>query len=316
MALPMSSMLSATGLPDPRQNLREDLMRMYGYYILSGPKTTEPVVTPVSSSASTEPGWGDITPAEDEEEEISEDKGQIVEVDEDEEEATAPAQPLDAADEELEAAAEEAAEEPVSGADTYESEILKLLQEARGKLLQPKKLSIADILGAGTMRRSAQLIGETEKLNEERQMKAQELALDILMRKSKIEKEREAAQALADYRKRMLEVRMASAQKGPQDPTQVRADRIAAIAMFPNLSEDQAYAKYLREVKYRTPPGREPRPEDYRIRMGKLIAQQEAAKKNQGPPVTPAEAAEIEQYKKQLNFLELVASVAFSNKPK
>ena len=280
MAVPMSNMLSATGLPDPRQKMREDLMRMYGDYILSGPKPAAPAAAPASAAASSLPGWGEITAAEDEEEEISEDKGQIVEVDEDEEEATTPAQPLDAADEELEAAAEEEVEEPVSSADTYESEILKLLEEAKGKLLKPKKLSIADILGAGTMRRSAQLIGETEKLNEERQMKAQELALDILMRKSKIEKEREAAQALAKYRQGLIDVRRAAAEKGSQDPTQVRADRIAAKAMFPDLPEDQAYAKYLRDVKYRQRPASAQRPTESQM-LASL-----RAKKARGQPMT------------------------------
>jgi hypothetical protein len=247
MAVPMSSMLAATGLPDPRQKMREDLMRMYGDYILSGPKAAPAAAAPPPAAASSAPGWGEITAAEDEEEEISEDKGQIVEVDEDEEEATAPAQPLDAADEELETAAEEEAEEPVSSADTYESEILKLLEEARGKLLQPKKLSIADILGAGTMRRSAQLIGETEKLNEERQMKAQELALDILMRKSKIEKEREAAQALAKYRQGIVEARRIAAEKGPQDPEVVRVAKLA----YPKLPIEQAIKRYLDDRRAR-----------------------------------------------------------------
>lgn len=276
MALPMSSMLGATGLPDPRQKTREDLMRMYRDYILSGPTAAPAATASPPASASSAPGWGEITAAEDEEEEISEDKGQLIEADLDEEEAPPAPQPLDEAEEEAaEVTAEEETEEPVSSADTYESEILKLLEEARGKILQPKKLSIADILGAGTMRRSAQLIGETEKLNEERQMKAQELALDILMRKSKIQKEREAAQALAKYRQGLIDVRRTTAEKGRPDPVTIQI----AKRTYPNLPENEAIQKYLDLIKPK-PTRAAPRPTESQM-LASL-----RAKKARGQPMT------------------------------
>lgn len=320
MATPRS-VFSALGIPDPRDKTKQDLVRMYSDYISTGQypsalekgKRTVRQFGPPAGAASSEPGWGEVSEISDEE--MSQDKGQIVEGDDDEDKASAQAA---AAEEEAAVAEDAAAEgEDVAGGlagaapakNTYEEEILKELEAARQEVLKQKKLSIADILGAGTIRKSAQLIRETEALNEQRQAKARELALDILMRKSESEDKRRKEEALAEYRKGIIAARMAAAEKGPQDPSQVRADRIAAKAMFPKLSEDQAYAKYLREVKYRPPAGPRPRDEDYRIRMGRLIAQQEAALKNQGPPVTPAEAAEIEQYKK-FNLLQLINSGA------
>jgi hypothetical protein len=201
-----SAALAMTGLDDPREMLQKDLMRMYSDYILSpGAQKNQPVKT----AASLEPGWGDPVELEDEEEaeEISEDKGQIVELDAEEEEAQPVSEP-EVTEEEV-AAEEEIdpglADVPaVSGKNTYEDELLALLNKAKTNLEAPKKLSIADILGAGTMRRSAELIRKTEQENEKRKQTAQELAIDILMRKSASEEKRQAAESLADYRRRML----------------------------------------------------------------------------------------------------------------
>lgn len=306
MATPRGA-FSALGLPDPRDKTKQDLVQMYSDYIMTGGKTTPRQFGASTDQTSSEPGWGEPSEVSDEEA-ISQDKGQIAEVDEKED------KPAAAAAEEEAAIAEDAGEETAdaegalstvgSSKNTYEEEILKELQSAREELLKQKKLSIADILGAGNIRRSAELIRETEKLNEQRQMKARELALDILMRKSASEEKRQAAESLADYRRRMIEARMLTAEKGPQDPSQVRADRIAAKAMFPKLPEDQAYAKYLREVKYRPPAGPRPRDEDYRIRMGRLMGRQK-----QGLPLTPQEEAEIEQYKRRGSGLEALLEI-------
>jgi hypothetical protein len=312
MATPTGA-LSILGIPDPRDKTKQDLVNMFSDYIMTGGKPAVRQFGLTTSQTSNEPGWGE--PSEiSEEENISQDKGQIAEVDEKDEKANQAAAAADeqaATDAETEAEAVDEAG-PLSSVssekNTYENEILKELQSAREELLKQKKLSISDILGAGNIRKSAQLIRETEKLNEERQMKARELALDILMRKSASEEKRKQAEDLAEYRKGIIAARMAAANKPAEEvDKQVRA---RAVAQFPNLSPEAAYQKYVREILNRPPAGREPRPEDYRIRMGRLIAQQEAAEKNQGPPVTPSEAAEIAQYKRQLNFLDLIRSGA------
>jgi hypothetical protein len=240
MAMKRSAALAMTGLDDPREMLQKDLMRMYSDYILSpGAQKNQPVKT----AASLEPGWGDPVELEDEEEaeEISEDKGQIVELDAEEEEAQPVSEP-EVTEEEV-AAEEEIdpglADVPaVSGKNTYEDELLALLNKAKTNLEAPKKLSIADILGAGTMRRSAELIRKTEQENEKRKQTAQELAIDILMRKSASEEKRQAAESLADYRRRMLG-------KPKPDPTIVQVAKKA----YPTLPEDKAIQAYLDSKK-------------------------------------------------------------------
>lgn len=311
MATPRS-VFSALGIPDPREKTKQDLVRMYSDYVITGGKKPTRQFGPPAGAASSEPGWGEVSEIADEE--MSQDKGQIVEGDDDEDKASAQAA---AAEEEAAVAEDAAAEEAdvaggLAGAapakNTYEEEIIKELEAAREEVLKQKKLSIADILGAGNIRKSAQLIRDTEALNEQRKMKARELALDILMRKSESEDRRRKEEALAEYRRGIVAARLAAANKPAEEvDKQVRA---RAVAQFPNLSPEAAYQKYVREILNRPPAGREPRPEDYRIRMGRLIAQQEAAEKNQGPPVTPAEAAEIAQYKKQLGILDLIRSGA------
>ena len=237
MAMKRSAALAMTGLGDPREMLQKDLVRMYSDYILGpGAQKNQPAKT----AASLEPGWGDPVEA-DEEEEISADKGQIVEFDEDEDEAQ-PANEPEVTEEE--AAAEEEidaglADVPaVSSKNKYEDELLALLEKAKTNLETPKKLSIADILGAGTMRRSAELIRKTEQENEKRKQTAQELAIDILMRKSASEEKRQAAESLADYRRRMLG-------KPKPEPTIVQVAKKA----YPNLPEDKAIQAYLDSKK-------------------------------------------------------------------
>lgn len=306
MATPRGA-LSVLGIPDPRDKTKQDLVRMYSDYIMTGRKPGSPAPASKVAFDTGEPGWGE--PSEVAEEEISQDKGQVVEFNEEEDKPAAAAAAEEeamTADEEEAAAVDSAGALPAAEGETdYEKEILNELKAARDELLKQKRLSIADILGAGSMRKSAQLIRETEKLNEQRQMKARELALDILMRQSKTQRETKADQALAEYRKGIVEARMRAAQKGPEDPSQVRADRIAAKAMYPDLPEDQAYAKYLREVKYRPPAGPRPEKEDYRIRIGRIIG-----KKSRGIPLTPEEEGELKQAEKAATLLDLIRSGA------
>jgi hypothetical protein len=88
------------------------------------------------------------------------------------------------------------------------------------------------------MRRSAELIRKTEQENEKRKQTAQELAIDILMRKSASEEKRQAAESLADYRRRMLG-------KPKPDPTIVQVAKKA----YPTLPEDKAIQAYLDSKK-------------------------------------------------------------------
>jgi hypothetical protein len=265
MAMKRSAALAMTGLGDPREMLQKDLVRMYSDYILGpGAQKNQPAKT----AASLEPGWGDPVEA-DEEEEISADKGQIVEFDEDEDEAQPVNEPEVA---EEEAAAEEEidaglADVPaVSRKNTYEDELLALLEKAKSNLEAPKKLSIADILGAGTMRRSAELIRKTEQENEKRRQTAQELAVDILMRKSASEEKRQAAESLADYRRRMLG-------KPKPDPTIVQVAKRA----YPNLPEDKAIQAYL--------DSRKAKPSEPRLTETEKLAALRA-KQKRGQPLT------------------------------
>lgn len=298
------------GLPDPRDRLRRDMVNLYSRYIMGNTPTAD-----VRKLGATVPGqaavnWGEPEPIGDEDEEQT--PAQVVSAEDESEDQVA----AQAAEEDEDALEEEGA--AMAGLSdvkkpeekkkkTYDEMILEELELAKAKLLEPKKLSIADILGAGNIRKSAALIRETEKENEERQMKARELALDILGRRSTAEKEQRAAQELADYRRQMIAARQAAANKGATEPAQIRIDKDRAMQMYPDMPPDKAYQRYVKEVINRPKAGPKPRPEDYRIRMGRLIAQQELAKKNQGPPVTDAEAAEIEQYKR-LNLLQLIAS--------
>jgi hypothetical protein len=245
----------------PAKNLRE----MYERYIIEGNdsiladrKKKFDVAKPKAKSQ--EPGWGDISEVEDEEE-VVEDSGEVIEpTEEDEEESAQQPEKVPLADEEEDEEEPAQTKQQTSRRNLYEEEIIKQLEEAKQKLLTPKQLGIADILGAGSIRKSADLIRSTQAENEERAMKAQDLALDILMRKSKSEQDRAEAEAREKYQQELLEVRKLAAGKVQQDPSQVRADKISAKAMFPNLPEDQAYAKYLREVKYRERPSAPPRP--------------------------------------------------------
>lgn len=276
----------------PAKNLRE----MYERYIIEGNdsilanrKKKFDVAKPKAGSE--EPGWGDISEVEDEEE-LTQDQGRVIQPDEEDEDELVD-QP-----EEVASAVEEDEGEPAqakqqaSRRNLYEEEIIKQLEEAQKKLLTPKQLGIADILGAGSIRKSADLIRSTQAENEERAMKAQDLALDILTRKSRSEQERMAAEEQAKYRQALLEIRRLAAEKGQADPSQVRADKISAKAMFPNLPEDQAYAKYLREVKYRDRPSAPPRP-------ALITRMAQIRNKIKNGTATPDEIEELRMYDEQ-----------------
>ena len=306
MATPRGA-LSMMGLPDPRQKTsQQDFLRLLSDYIMTGNKPVARQIGPSASAASSEPGWGEPSEISDEEE-ISPDKGQLVEVDEEEE------KPAAAAAEEEAAIEEDAGEEAVDAAgplssvparNTYENEILSELEAAKAELLQQKRLSIADILGAGNIRKSAQLIRETEALNEQRKMKARELALDILMRKSASEEKRQAAEETAKYRQELLNVRRLAAMKGPEEvDKQVRS---RAKAMFPNLSPEAAYQKYVRDILNRPPAGPRPQPERYDITIAKLQEKEELHKEGLGPPLTKREKFQIENYLKLDPFQRLI----------
>lgn len=234
----------------PAKNLRE----MYERYIIEGNdsilanrKKKFDVAKPKAGSE--EPGWGDISEVEDEEE-LTQDQGRVIQPDEEDEDELVD-QP-----EEVASAVEEDEGEPAqakqqaSRRNLYEEEIIKQLEEAQKKLLTPKQLGIADILGAGSIRKSADLIRSTQAENEERAMKAQDLALDILMRKSKSEQDRAEAEAREKRQQELLEVRKLAAQRAPKDPD------IIAIAkrMYPKLPEDQAIQKYLDAKKAKPTP--------------------------------------------------------------
>ena len=276
----------------PAKNLRE----MYERYIIEGNdsilanrKKKFDVAKPKARSE--EPGWGDISEVEDEEE-LTQDQGRVIQPDEEDEDELVD-QP-----EEVASAVEEDEGEPAqakqqaSRRNLYEEEIIKQLEEAQKKLLTPKQLGIADILGAGSIRKSADLIRSTQAENEERAMKAQDLALDILTRKSRSEQERMAAEEQAKYRQALLEIRRLAAEKGQADPSQVRADKISAKAMFPNLPEDQAYAKYLREVKYRDRASAPPRP-------ALITRMAQIRNKIKNGTATPDEIEELRMYDEQ-----------------
>jgi len=276
----------------PAKNLRE----MYERYIIEGNdsilanrKKKFDVAKPKARSE--EPGWGDISEVEDEEE-LTQDQGRVIQPDEEDEDELVD-QP-----EEVASAVEDDEGEPAqakqqaSRRNLYEEEIIKQLEEAQKKLLTPKQLGIADILGAGSIRKSADLIRSTQAENEERAMKAQDLALDILTRKSRSEQERMAAEEQAKYRQALLEIRRLAAEKGQADPSQVRADKISAKAMFPNLPEDQAYAKYLREVKYRDRPSAPPRP-------ALITRMAQIRNKIKNGTATPDEIEELRMYDEQ-----------------
>jgi len=293
MAVKRTNIIPGLGLEDPRDVLKKDMVRMYSDYILGG--KAKPVQS-ARPAASSQPGWGEPIELEDEmeEEEISPDKGQLVEFEEDEEEDM-PALEPEVSEEELSAEEEiDAGLTDVPAAprkNVYEDELLALLEKAKANLEAPKKLSVADILGAGTMRRSAELIRKTEQENEKRRQTAQELAIDILTRKSGSEEKRRAEESLADYRNRVLELRRIAALRKPKDPVEERNKR-DAMARFPNLSPEQAYQKFM-ELKYpgRTPPA-PPKPALI-TRMAQL-----AIKRDEGT-ATPVELRELQMYEDQ-----------------
>lgn len=281
------------GLPDPRNRLKRDMVNLYSKYIMG----TTPAAD-VRKLGATVPGqaavnWGDPELIEDEDEEQASAQA-VSEEDESEDQVAA-----QAAEEDEDALEEEGA--AMAGLSdvkkpeekkkkSYDEMILEELEFAKAKLLEPKKLSIADILGAGNIRKSAALIRETEKENEERQMKARELALDILGRRSTAEKEQRTAEALADYRRQMIAARQAA---GASEAD--RQARSRAAALFPNLTPEQAYVEYLKT--YEPPPsGPRPASQPLDFQMG-MIAQMRDTGIPRKP--TPGELKALDYYEKR-----------------
>lgn len=281
------------GLPDPRDRLRRDMVNLYSRYIMG----TTPAAD-VRKLGATVPGqaavnWGEPELIEDEDEEQASAQA-VSEEDESEDQVAA-----QAAEEDEDALEEEGA--AMAGLSdvkkpeekkkkSYDEMILEELEAAKTKLLEPKKLGIADILGAGNIRKSAALIRETEKENEERQMKARELALDILGRRSTAEKEQRTAEALADYRRQMIAARQAA---GASEADKQARSRAAAL--FPNLTPEQAYVKYLKT--YEPPPsGPRPASQPLDFQMG-MIAQMRDTGIPRKP--TPGELKALDYYEKR-----------------
>jgi len=281
------------GLPDPRNRLKRDMVNLYSKYIMG----TTPAAD-VRKLGATVPGqaavnWGEPELIEDEDEEQASAQA-VSEEDESEDQVAA-----QAAEEDEDALEEEGA--AMAGLSdvkkpeekkkkSYDEMILEELEFAKAKLLEPKKLSIADILGAGNIRKSAALIRETEKENEERQMKARELALDILGRRSTAEKEQRTAEALADYRRQMIAARQAA---GASEADKQARSRAAAL--FPNLTPEQAYVKYLKT--YEPPPsGPRPASQPLDFQMG-MIAQMRDTGIPRKP--TPGELKALDYYEKR-----------------
>ena len=281
------------GLPDPRNRLKRDMVNLYSKYIMG----TTPAAD-VRKLGATVPGqaavnWGEPELIEDEDEEQASAQA-VSEEDESEDQVAA-----QAAEEDEDALEEEGA--AMAGLSdvkkpeekkkkSYDEMILEELEFAKAKLLEPKKLSIADILGAGNIRKSAALIRETEKENEERQMKARELALDILGRRSTAEKEQRTAEALADYRRQMIAARQAA---GASEAD--RQARSRAAALFPNLTPEQAYVEYLKT--YEPPPsGPRPASQPLDFQMG-MIAQMRDTGIPRKP--TPGELKALDYYEKR-----------------
>lgn len=276
------------GLPDPRDRLKRDMVNLYSKYIM-GTKPTADVRRLGSTVAGQQAvNWGEPELIEEEDEDQTPAQA-VSEEDETEDQVTA-----QASEDEEDALAEEG-EEMAGLSDvkkpeekkkkSYDEMILEELEAAKLKLLEPKKLSIADILGAGNMRRSAALIRETEKENEERQMKARELALDILGRRSTAEKQQRAAEELAQYRRDTIAARLATANRGATEPAQIRIDKDRAIQMYPDLPPDKAYQRYVKEVINKPRPAARPPSDPLDIRMG-MIAQM----RDTGVPRKPTQA--------------------------
>lgn len=287
------------GFSDPRDRLKRDMVNLYSRYIMG----TNPVAE-ARKVVSNVPGqggiaWGEPEPIDDEDEEPT--PAQVVSTEDESEDQVA----AQAAEEDEDALEEEGA--TMAGLSdvkkpedkkkkTYDEMIIEEMQMIRDKLLEPKKLGIADILGAGNIRKSAALIRETEKENEERQMKARELALDILGRRSTAEKERQAAQDLAEYRRQTIAARLAAANKGATEPAQIRIDKDRAKRMYPDLPEDEAYAKYVREVINKPRPAARPASQPLDFQMG-MIAQMRDTGVPRKP--TPGELKALEYYEQR-----------------
>lgn len=281
------------GLPDPRDRLKRDMVNLYSKYIMGTKPVADVRRLGATVSGQQQVNWGE--PELIEEEDEGQTPAQVVaEEDETEDQVTA-----QASEDEEDALAEEG-EEMAGLSDvkkpeekkkkSYDEMILEELEAAKLKLLEPKKLGIADILGAGNIRKSAALIRETEKENEERQMKARELALDILGRRSTAEKQQRAAEALADYRRQMIAARQAA---GASEAD--RQARSRAAALFPDLPPEKAYAEYLK--KYEPPPsGPRPASDPLDIRMG-MIAQMRDTGVPRKP--TPGELNALKYYEER-----------------
>lgn len=287
------------GLPDPRGRLKRDMVNLYSKYIMGTKPTADVRRLGATVSGQQAVDWGEPEPIEDEDEEQT--PAQVVSAEDESEDQVA----AQAAEEDEDALEEEGA--AMAGLSdvkkpeekkkkTYDEMILEELEFAKAKLLEPKKLSIADILGAGNIRKSAALIRETERENEERQMKARELALEILGRRSTAEKEQRSAEALAKYRNDVIAARLAAANRGPTEPAQIRIDKDRAKRMYPDLPEDQAYAKYVKEVINKPRPAARPPSEPLDIRMG-MIAQMRDTGVPRKP--TPGELKALEYYEQR-----------------
>ena len=269
------------------------MVNLYSKYIMGTKPTADVSRLGATVSGQQAVDWGEPEPIDDEDEEQT--PAQVVSAEDESEDQVA----AQAAEEDEDALEEEGA--AMAGLSdvkkpeekkkkTYDEMIIEEMQLIRDKLLEPKKLGIADILGAGNIRKSVALIRETEKENEERQMKARELALDILGRQSTSEKEQRSAQELAEYRKQMLAARIAA---GASEADKQARSRAAAL--FPNLTPEQAYVEYLK--KYEPPPsGPRPASQPLDLQMG-MIAQMRDTGIPRKP--TPGELKALDYYEKR-----------------
>lgn len=269
------------------------MVNLYSKYIMGTKPTADVRRLGATVSGQQAVDWGEPEPIDDEDEEQT--PAQVVSAEDESEDQVA----AQAAEEDEDALEEEGA--AMAGLSdvkkpeekkkkSYDEMILEELEAAKTKLLEPKKLGIADILGAGNIRKSAALIRETEKENEERQMKARELALDILGRRSTAEKEQRTAEALADYRRQMIAARQAA---GASEADKQARSRAAAL--FPNLTPEQAYVKYLKT--YEPPPsGPRPASQPLDFQMG-MIAQMRDTGIPRKP--TPGELNALDYYEKR-----------------
>ena len=125
------------------------------------------------------------------------------------------------------------------------------------------------------------------------------------MRKSESEDKRRREEALAEYRSGIVAARLAAANKPAEEVDKTIRSR--AVAMFPKLSPQAAYEKYVRDILNRPPAPPRQEQDPIIFRMGLI---QQMRDTNTPRPPTQQELNALKIYEEQQKRDPLAQAIA------